>query len=630
MPRIFAFLLSTACVLVALGSPPLAFPRGDQPKWLRVSSDHFSLLTDGSEKQAGLAILRMEQMRAVFGQLLEREKLITPEPLDLIGFRTTDEYDQASPPGNGRPTSGHASFIRGEDRNYIVLDLSDEEGWRAIARDYAAVLLNYNYPPAQAWFDEGLVDYFSSLRISATQTELGGDPSAFAEALTKQPWIPLAELFAVRENDSRSSKAKPAVFTAESWIVMHYLVNHDQLSEAGAYLGMVAIQKLPIEQAFQKAFNASTAQFEETVKAYFQSIAPSLSSQNAGRQSGAGSGDALHRSALPFDPGNLGTITLEIRPPEAQALVAEMKIRIPERRSQAANELHSIAALPKGDSAVIHRALAWATIEDRQYDAADEELAKALDLNHNDPWTHYYSAWSKYRKAHDGKEEMAGLPNMMQDCHTVTDWYHDFAEAYHLLGLAQLQGGGANAAAATLRIAIQLNPRNQGYLYDLARSYLGAKKWDAATELLGRLKDNPDPEIAAAARKSLNDLPTLKKYGILPEDAAKLAPTVVYSQGSEDDESDQPDTAPAAPQPDRRKVQFLKGKVLTVDCSQAPAAVVKVASASKTMKLRTEDYKSLLLIGGVTFSCDWKDLPVVINYKAGGKADGDLVSIEIP
>jgi hypothetical protein len=47
------------------------------------------------------------------------------------------------------------------------------------------------------------------------------------------------------------------------------------------------------------------------------------------------------------------------------------------------------------------------------------------------------------------------------------------------------------------------------------------------------------------------------------------------------------------------------------------------------MRLRTEDYKSLLLIGADDFSCDWKSLSVVINYKAGGKADGDLVSLEL-
>jgi len=37
----------------------------------------------------------------------------------------------------------------------------------------------------------------------------------------------------------------------------------------------------------------------------------------------------------------------------------------------------------------------------------------------------------------------------------------------------------------------------------------------------------------------------------------------------------------------------------------------------------------LLLVGADEFSCEWIERPVVANYKAGGKADGDLVSVEV-
>jgi hypothetical protein len=43
----------------------------------------------------------------------------------------------------------------------------------------------------------------------------------------------------------------------------------------------------------------------------------------------------------------------------------------------------------------------------------------------------------------------------------------------------------------------------------------------------------------------------------------------------------------------------------------------------------TADYKSLLLIGADAFSCAWSDRAVSVNYKPGGMADGDLVSVEV-
>jgi hypothetical protein len=54
-----------------------------------------------------------------------------------------------------------------------------------------------------------------------------------------------------------------------------------------------------------------------------------------------------------------------------------------------------------------------------------------------------------------------------------------------------------------------------------------------------------------------------------------------------------------------------------------------VRTSARTLKLRTADYKSLLVVGADEFSCEWTDRAVIANYKAGGKNDGDLVSIEV-
>jgi hypothetical protein len=54
-----------------------------------------------------------------------------------------------------------------------------------------------------------------------------------------------------------------------------------------------------------------------------------------------------------------------------------------------------------------------------------------------------------------------------------------------------------------------------------------------------------------------------------------------------------------------------------------------VAAGGVVLKLRTADYKSLLLIGTDTFSCDWNNRAVSVNYKPGGLSDGDLVSLEV-
>jgi hypothetical protein len=69
--------------------------------------------------------------------------------------------------------------------------------------------------------------------------------------------------------------------------------------------------------------------------------------------------------------------------------------------------------------------------------------------------------------------------------------------------------------------------------------------------------------------------------------------------------------------------------LLAVDCAQAPAAVMMVSVGTKQLKLRTENYKELTLVGADEFSCAWTARTVSVNYRAGGKSDGDLVSVEV-
>jgi hypothetical protein len=76
-------------------------------------------------------------------------------------------------------------------------------------------------------------------------------------------------------------------------------------------------------------------------------------------------------------------------------------------------------------------------------------------------------------------------------------------------------------------------------------------------------------------------------------------------------------------------VQFLKGKIVSSDCSKSPEATVTILSGMTTYLMHASDYKSLLVIGQDQFSCEWKNRLVSVNYRAVGKNGGELVSIEV-
>jgi tetratricopeptide (TPR) repeat protein len=392
---------------------------------------------------------------------------------------------------------------------------------------------------------------------------------------------------------------------------------------------------VPVEDAIQQAYGMTPAQFDKAVKDYFHSLPQSTQAQDGGRQPGAatGSGQGIYHFPVPLGPDDVAIDAKVVTEANADAQLAEAMVRLPERREQGLKEIDRILKLTdkKGepvDNEIAHRALAWVHMEQKEFPQAAEDLGTAAALDPNDVWNRYYLALLKFKTAKAKHEEMQGLANMMIDLKVTTDWYPEFAEAYNMLAMARIEGGGAASAMDSIKVAIALSPRNEQYQLNLAQVQESAKKWDAAQEIFERLTSSDDPQIAAAARHQFDELPTMRKYGISPSAPKRVA------QASPFDELEQEAQKRAQQQtevstPDKRPTRFAKGVLVNVDCSKAPVAILTVNTGVKAMKLRATDYKALLVIGEDTLSCDWKNRKVAVNYRAGGAMDGDLVSLEV-
>jgi Flp pilus assembly protein TadD len=650
-----------------------------EPPWLELHSTHFTVITDAGEKKGHEVALRFEQMRAVFASLLAKDRLHLPVPLTILALKNDKAFYQMAPLRQGQPISVPGFFVPGDDQNFIVLNLFEEESWRAVAHDFAHMFLHYNYPPAQGWFDEGLAEYFRSIRVDNKQVELGSDPElgasfsddllqnqrelrtskSLTEFLGGQVWLSMPDLFTMKHNTSTYQEGTHhTLFYAQSWMVMHYVLNQKKLPETGTYFDLVQNQHVPVEEAIAKAYGMSSAQFEQAVKDYFHSLRTLFTALDASKQPGVAANAAqVYQFPVPLGPDDMVISSKPLPDTDARALAAEVKVRIPERRELGLKELQALAAAgpeshpaPKRSAEenasestsaiatgtgneIAHRVLAWDHIQHAEFDEAAEELGNAAALNQHDMWIRYYLSLLKYRIAQSKHLEIQGLANMMQDLRAVLDWYPEFADADDLLGVARMEGGGPVAAMQAERAAIQLSPRNEQYVLHLAEIYLAGKNWEAAKALLERLKASGNTQIAAIAREKLGQISNEQKYGMSSATGSEAANLATQKSPFEALVQDAAERAAAQTKseagPDKRPSQYLMGKLLTVDCSQPPAATLTIASGARTVKLRTGDFKSLLLIGADQFSCEWRDRSVSVNYKAAGQGAGDLVSLEI-
>ncbi len=211
--RLFVALLLTVAALV---SPVSAA----EPRWIRVASSHFLVLTDGDEKQGRevAAALRADagRLRPTLGAH-SREHVSARRHHRPQGRRRI--WQAPLPRLRASPFFEAAFSIPGEDREFFVLDLAEADNWRAISHEFGRMLLNYNYPPTPAWFDEGFAEYFASLHLDNKQMQIGDDPEpmpairqsllgklsrtgnppqALVDLLNKSTWMTLPALFTAK------------------------------------------------------------------------------------------------------------------------------------------------------------------------------------------------------------------------------------------------------------------------------------------------------------------------------------------------------------------------------------------------------------------------------------------------
>src|SRR3989442_1113598 len=567
---------------------------GDEPKWHEVHSAHFYVLTDAGAKRGQEVALRMEQMRSVFGQLLLRDKLKMSVPITVVALKSDKYFGFIAPT---KQNTAKAFYVPGSDRIYIVLNLFEPDPWRAITHPLAHYLMNHNYPPAQGWFDEGFAEYFGSMRLDNKGVDIGGDPEMVSEwyedafeTLTRNPntpqsltqlvsspvWLNMVDLFTMKHDGSGAREGTHhTLYYAQSWMVVHYLINKNKLPETGVYFDLVLNQKVPVEKAIVQAFDLTPATLEEAVKTYFRSLSNLGIALDRSKQplDQADVAQPYHLAA-PFGPDEIGMTVTPVTDAEARAVIGDVMARIPERRDQALHELQQLTEDPK-DNEAARRALAWDHLRQTKFDAAADELDRASDLDPRDPWIWYYRSVLKYRRAEETHREMQGLANMMQDLRAVLDWYPEFADAYNMLGMARVEGGGINSALEAQRLAISLSPRNLEYQFNLGQIYVAGKKWDQARDVFTRLKTASERPVAGAAKRQLDDLASLQKYGIRPQRAgeaqtpaaAASAPVTTTSSGDDDEEPETP-PKPARPKPGSSgPVQHMKGKLVASDCA---------------------------------------------------------------
>ncbi len=248
--------------VLALSAIANAF--ADDAHWIEVKSPHFSVVTDAGEKRGRETAMRFEQMRAVFGTLMTKAKVNLPIPLQIVAFRNSKEFRQFAPLWNGKAVQLAGLFQGGEDRSFIMLDMSTENPWSVVFHEYAHQLMNGVLSArVDPWFEEGFAEYFSSIEVDSKEARVGKIPEDEYLVLEQNGMMKVADLFRVQQNSStyNESGSHRTVFYAESGIVVHYLYDNNLILKLSQYFDLKMSRNVPVESAIQQGLGMSAADF---------------------------------------------------------------------------------------------------------------------------------------------------------------------------------------------------------------------------------------------------------------------------------------------------------------------------------------------------------------------------------
>jgi tetratricopeptide (TPR) repeat protein len=588
---------------------PFAF--AGEPQWIEVHSPNFSVVTDAGEKRGREVAMRFEQMRAVYGVLITKAKVNLPVPLQIVAFRNTKEMRQVSPLFNGKPTELAGLFQGGEDRSFIMLDMSVENPYSVVFHEYAHQLLNGNITThTDPWFEEGFAEYFSSIEVYNKEARVGKIPSDEYLILRQLGTMKIADLFRVRHDTStyNESGGRRTTFYAESGMLMHYIYDKHLLPKVGDYFDLVINKHATIEDAIQQAFGMSASQFDKAFETYVR----------------LGTYIYYPIHTPPGIDSSTYTVTA-LKPTEAEAVLADVHLHSRDYQERAMAEFQDILKADPTNPAAC-RGLGFAYLQQRDFHQAADYFKRASQLNSQDPRVHYYIALLMFRE--QGFGEKTDMAEMTRELETSLTLDPTFADSYSLLAFAQTTSGDNTKAIATMLKAVDLSPRNTDYRFNLANLYLSNRQPDKAIAVLQALRgtDIPglDGRVEAALRQAQQFQEAMKSGG---------AGGVVVRRAGGDNQTDrhEGELHPAAvPAAKSAPAKFLKGTLTNADCTTTPPAVLlTVTSGKNTWKMTVPDRNHLVLIGADEFSCSWNKEKIAVNYRETAAGQGSVISLEI-
>jgi tetratricopeptide (TPR) repeat protein len=246
---------------------------GEKESWIRVSTKHFSLISNASKRRALHVGQSLETLREVLGTT-SGLKLYSPLETQIFVFKNSASMNPYNLGADGEPRSWVGYFLSTADGNYVAIDLSASRDPNYIVyHEYLHYVMRNNIPEIPLWLNEGLAEFYASFHVAGGKAYIGQPIREHLAWLSHNPLIPLEELLSA-DSDSAvyNEEQKTGTFYAQSWALTHYLVASSEESNSRLKDLLTLIKRgIDSKTALTRAYGVDLASLQKQLKQYVRS-----------------------------------------------------------------------------------------------------------------------------------------------------------------------------------------------------------------------------------------------------------------------------------------------------------------------------------------------------------------------
>ena len=469
--------------------------------WVEVRSPSFTVVSDGSVKDARGVLFHFEQVRALLREVWSGARVDTVRPVTILAVQDEGGLRALLPAFWERKGAFHPAgiFVGAPDRGWVALRMDvagfreNDEAWNnpylIVFHEYVHVVLRLNFGSLPAWLNEGLAEFWGNTIIQGDRVYEGRPVPYHLQTLRQRTPLSLTALFAVKPGSPEFSEQNRAtIFYAESWALVHYLVvgSDERRGQINRMAALLQAGRPPTEAA-QEAFGDIGALDRE-----LQSYVTRLAFRYRRR---------MARVDVKENAWTARSLS------DAKSLALRAGFHVTMGRGAEARALASQALALDPATAAAHEALALLAWREGRRSEAREALARATSLPGASDFAHYLYGQLLW----DSLSGAEGLEAVEASFRRAVELNPSFADA--LASLARVKAERGAPIEETLPLAMraaQLEPREIRHTLTalrLAARGGGVQEARTQAEKLLRQSDGEDRLEVDALLRELSEPP---------------------------------------------------------------------------------------------------------------------------